>query len=415
MEPVIKARNLYVTYDKNTISETRALKGVDVDIFKEEFLIIYGPSGCGKSTLLYAMSGIEEEIESGEIWYKDKEIGKMNREEKIMYHRHAIGMIFQGYQLVPTLNILDNVALPLLFEGIEKIERTKSAKKMLGHFELNSLERKLPRELSGGQQQRVGIARALINDPEIVLADEPTGNLDSVSAQNVVNTLKDLSRTMKKAVVLVTHESQYFPYADRIIFMKDGTIVDEVKQKSNLTSAQIRPEGFDQKQKDLHLRAIRTISFLGFNAASEEYYRIEEALRNFLEQKMNRVQLFDTLHKPIHKGGVGLYKQKAERLVEEIEEVLEISGIIYGVKNDEEKIARLKIGYLTDWLLAIFHGHMKDSQKDMLASVVKDRVMGKINHAQLENKLSLAESSGGVGLNFHTARNISKRLEVILS
>lgn len=416
MEPIIKVRNLYVVYQKGTLSETTALNGVDIEIYPEELLIIYGPSGCGKSTLLYAISGIEEEIDKGEIWYKDRNIREMDKEESIMYHRQAIGMIFQGYQLIPTLKVLENVTLPLTFEGVPSPERKKRGIEQLEHFGLKAFEKNLPTELSGGQQQRVGIARALINNPEIILADEPTGNLDSEAAINVLSTLKELSKEMKKTVVVVTHESQYFPYADRIIFMKDGKVIDETKQGPNLKDTKVQPGNFfNQDQKNLHLHAIKTITFLGFNSAGEEYSRIEEAIRGYFEQKLTRDQLFEVLHKPIKKGGVGLYKQRAERLAGEVQEIVELNSMIRGVKDDEEKVANLKISYVTDWLLKVFHGHLSDSQKALLIDVVKDRIKGKISHSQMEARLDLAESKGGVGLNFHTGKNISQRLDVVLS
>lgn len=390
-----------------------ALKGVDIDVFPEEFLIIFGPSGCGKSTVLYSLSGVEEDIDSGEIWYKDRNIREMNRSEFIMFHRHAIGMIFQGYQLIPTLNVLNNVTLPLVFEGVPKSERKKRGTEILEHFGLSQVAKQLPTELSGGQQQRVGIARALINNPEIIVADEPTGNLDSETAVNVLNTLKELCQNMKKTVILVTHESQYLPYANRIIFMKDGNVVDQA-QGAAKNGGPVELGKYNDEQKDLHLHAIKTIDFLGYNTASEEYDRMEEGIRSYFERKIDRDQLFALLHKPLKDGGVGLYRQKAERLTNEVQEVLELSAVAKGVQNDEEKVANIKIGYVTDWMLKVFHGHMTPQQKNKVVFLVSERMKGKINHPQLEDQLNLSEEKGGAGLHSHTAHNISQRLEVIL-
>lgn len=228
MEPIIKIKNLTVIYDKNLPSETKALENVSLNIYPHEFVIIFGPSGCGKSTLLYVMAGIERRIdEKSEVWIKEKNLVKMPKEELAHFHKKSMGMVFQAFNLISNLNVLQNVALPQVFSGVDIETRTKKAKAMLIRLNISQYAERFPQQLSGGQQQRVGIARALINNTNIILADEPTGNLDSENAINVLNLLQNLSGNEKKTVVMVTHEAHYIKYGTRIVYMKDGKILKE--------------------------------------------------------------------------------------------------------------------------------------------------------------------------------------------
>lgn len=229
MEPIISIKNLSVVYDKGTQAEIVALSDISLDIFPGEFVIVFGPSGCGKSTLLYAISGAERRMTDGELWIKGKNLRTLKGEEMIDFHRKSVGMVFQAYNLIPTVNVFDNIILPLVFRGVSKKERMEKGKELIEKFKIGHLAKTRPALLSGGQQQRVGIARALVNDTEIILADEPTGNLDSQSAFVAMDMFTDLNLINKKTIILVTHESQYLPYASRIVYMKDGKIVGDVK------------------------------------------------------------------------------------------------------------------------------------------------------------------------------------------
>jgi putative ABC transport system ATP-binding protein len=227
MEPIIQTKDLSVIYDLGKSSETPALQGVNIEIYPEEYVIFFGPSGCGKSTLLYCLAGIEAPTQ-GEIWVKGQNLFELSSQELVDFHRSQIGMIFQAYYLIPSLSVLDNVILPQIFGGVMSQKREKKARQLLSRFEVLSQAHKLPSELSGGQQQRVAICRALINDPSIILADEPVGNLDSKSAQTVMGLLEKLNREDKKTVILVTHDPHYLHYAHRVFHMKDGRVIREV-------------------------------------------------------------------------------------------------------------------------------------------------------------------------------------------
>ncbi len=230
MEPIIKITNLSVIYDKSLPSETRALNNINVEINPREFVIIFGPSGCGKSTLLYTISGMESNFE-GDILVGEEDIKKLNPIKLAEFRRDKVGLIFQAFNLIPSLNVLINVVLPQIFNGGGRITRVRKAKKLLARFGILALAFRLPQLLSGGQQQRVAIARALINEPLIVLADEPLGNLDSKSAIEVMKILKELNQIEGKTIIMVTHEALYLKYAEKIIYMKDGEIIRIETQK----------------------------------------------------------------------------------------------------------------------------------------------------------------------------------------
>lgn len=409
--PIIETKKLTVVYRKGQPSEHYALKEVSLKVFPQEFLVIFGPSGCGKSTLLYAISGIEKNVDKGEIWIKGKNLVGMTKEELTVFHRTDVGMIFQAHYLIPTLDVLSNVTMPLTFHGVDRKVRVEQGQKLLSHFGIENFSRKMPSELSGGQQQRVGIARALINDPDIVLADEPTGNLDSVSALNVLNTLQELNQKYKKTVILVTHEPQHLPYATRVIYMKDGRIVDEITQKPRALG-ELKPADGSNLAMHMEVYSGKIINYMGFQLKTDEHTRLTQAVTDFLERKITRVDLIKALDTPFKKGGVGMYRQKAERLVHELEEILEVNSILKTIASDTEDIAEVKFKFITEWLLKAYHGSLSEEQKKRIHQFVVDRIKGKLNQAQMLEILDRNEAKGGAGLNWHTARNITERLEI---
>lgn len=230
MEPLIKIENLSVIYDRGLPSEMTAINNINADINPKEFVIIFGPSGCGKSTLLYSISGMETEY-IGKILITGKSIHDLNQTELAKFRRDKVGLVFQSFNLIPSLNVLMNTVLPQIFKGGNRLTRARKAKKLLARFNILNLANRLPQFLSGGQQQRVAIARSLINEPSIILADEPLGNLDSKSALEVMKIFEELNQREGKTVIMVTHEALYLKYAEKIIYMKDGEIIRIETQK----------------------------------------------------------------------------------------------------------------------------------------------------------------------------------------
>ncbi len=222
-EVVIQVKDLSKIY---RMGETRvhALDGVDFEIYRGEFCAITGPSGSGKSTLLNMLAGLEHPTK-GEIIIAGKHIEKLNEKQLVTFRRQRVGFIFQSYNLIATMNALENVALPLSFRGIPKAVRLKQAKKYLHLVGLEKHMKHMPNQMSGGQQQRVGIARALASNPQIIFADEPTGNLDSKTTMEVLRLMQQIVKEKNQTLVMVTHDNNLATYADRIFKIIDGKIV----------------------------------------------------------------------------------------------------------------------------------------------------------------------------------------------
>ena len=246
-EVVIRVRDLYKVYRMGD-TKVYALNGVDLDIRRGEFCAITGPSGSGKSTLLNMLAGLEHPSK-GEIVIAGKHIEKLNEKQLVTFRRERVGFIFQSYNLIATMDAVDNVALPLSFRGMGKAKRAKRAKEYLKLVGLERFMTHMPNQMSGGQQQRVGIARALAVDPQIIFADEPTGNLDSKTTMEVLKLMQTIVRERNQTLVMVTHDNNLATYADRIIKIIDGKIVsiEENHKEADLEAA--REEGA-QENKD---------------------------------------------------------------------------------------------------------------------------------------------------------------------
>ena len=243
MENVIEVRNLYKLYRVGD-SVVRALNGVDFEIHQGEFCAIVGTSGSGKSTLLNMLAGLEKPTK-GEIVIGGKHIENLKEDQLVSFRRENVGFIFQSFHLIGTLNATENVALPLSFRGESRVKRLKKADEMLDLVNLKKHKKHLPNQMSGGQQQRVGVARALVVDPKIIFADEPTGNLDSHTSEEVMKLMQDVVKKQKKTLVMVTHDNHLAAYADRVFHIMDGEIVrieENSAEKKNETKKTAKEE-----------------------------------------------------------------------------------------------------------------------------------------------------------------------------
>lgn len=228
-EPVIQVKDLYKIYRLGE-EKVRALNGVDFTINRGEFCSIVGASGSGKSTLLNMLAGLEKPTK-GEIVIAGEHIETKKENQLVAFRRQHIGFIFQSYNLLPTLSAIENVALPLTFQGIGRKARTKRALQLLNLVGLSTHTKHKPTQMSGGQQQRVGMARALVVEPEIIFADEPTGNLDSVTSEDMMELMRKVVYERNQTLVMVTHDDHLAGYADRIIRIKDGKVISITEQE----------------------------------------------------------------------------------------------------------------------------------------------------------------------------------------
>ena len=223
---MIKIINLTKIFRTESV-QTTALNEVSLEISQGEFVAIMGPSGCGKSTLLN-MIGLLDNPTSGELWFMDQEVSRYSENDRTDLRNGNLGFVFQSFNLIDELTVFENVELPLLYAGVSTRERVKRVNEALERMQIAHRTEHYPQQLSGGQQQRVAIARAIVTNPRIILADEPTGNLDSTNGNEVMNLLKELNRD-GATVVMVTHSEENAREAERIIRMMDGYKLTESK------------------------------------------------------------------------------------------------------------------------------------------------------------------------------------------
>lgn len=222
---ILKVENLTKTYGKGD-NMVRALDGISFSVEKGEFIAIIGPSGSGKSTLLHILGGVDRPT-SGKVWMNGCDMYMQNEDELAIFRRRQVGLIYQFYNLIPVLNVTENITLPVLMDG-RKVNEDR-LQDLIHTLKLEGREKHLPNQLSGGQQQRVSIGRALMNAPAVVLADEPTGNLDSRNSQEIVELLKQSNQKYHQTLIMITHDERIALQADRIIAIEDGKITrDEV-------------------------------------------------------------------------------------------------------------------------------------------------------------------------------------------
>lgn len=228
MEPIIRIRGLKKVYRVGE-ERVRALNGVDLDIYPGEFVCIIGRSGSGKSTLLNMMAGLEKPSR-GSIVIAGEHLEKMNEKQLVDFRLRHIGFIFQQFNLFPSMTALENVTMPLVYRGVSVRKRKAAALKMLKDLGLSKHVNHKPSQMSGGQQQRVGIARALVSNPEVIFADEPTGNLDSRTSEEILSLIQAMAKRDNHTLVMVTHDPSVAAHADRVVNILDGLIVDIVDQ-----------------------------------------------------------------------------------------------------------------------------------------------------------------------------------------
>ena len=267
MEKIIELKNVKKIYHMGN-EKIKAVNGVSFEINKGEFCCLLGTSGSGKSTLLNLMAGIEK-ASSGEILLKGYDIRNMSEKNLADFRQHYLGFVFQAYNLIGSMNAIENVEMPLVFKRVDSKTRRRLAEQMLIQVGLGSRLTHKPKEMSGGQQQRVGIARAFVAKPEIVFADEPTGNLDTKTTMEVMELIHAMARRNKQTIVMVTHDPRLASYGDKIIHILDGNIqnVEVIKTAEQIEEeSKVEIEKFKKMQKEKKkARAEKLAKLMGKN------------------------------------------------------------------------------------------------------------------------------------------------------
>ncbi len=431
MEPIVRLKDVRIIYNYGKSNEYEAIKGVNIEIYPQETVIFFGPSGCGKSTMLYSILGILPPT-FGELTIKGENPYSFSKDELVKFQQKTVGIVYQAFYLIPSLNIIDNVVLPQIFSNIPPHEREKRGLFLLKRFGVGEQAKKLPTALSGGQSQRVAVARALVNNPEIVLADEPVGNLDSVSAHKVLEAFRDINEKDKKTLIMVTHNPSHLPLAHRVYYLKDGLVSREVinpdkkqikpiKKGTTLITEVERLARLYPYLPPAELKVKSIVNFLTQNLTFEQLERFESLVKLAIEGKISINQFEKIISAPFYKGGVGISKNRAQEMSQQLGRILEESinvkrfrrMVNQGQKepSKQEKI----IKKLRATLLDEYEGEVTPVQVKRLEQAIKNRLEANIQHKEFQNILNTSLKNGGVGFKRKTAKKLSFYLEKLIA
>jgi putative ABC transport system ATP-binding protein len=419
-DPIIKLDHVNFWYDRGKPNEYHALKDISCEIYPGEYAAFFGSSGSGKTTLLYLISGIEQG-QDGKIMINGRDISSFSKQELAIYRQIGVGMVFQQFNLIPSLTVVQNVMLPMSFLGASEERSKKEAMELLKRVKIDHLADRYPDELSGGQQQRVGIVRALANNPPIIIADEPLGNLDSENADTVLAFLKELNEKDGRTVIMVTHEAWSLRDAKKIFYIKDGVVTQEegagpkaVEQAMSKTMYGKLSPGLSDNQLASH--ALSNLFLRGY--AAPELKRFEFFLSQRLDDKIDADVFRNVLDRPWRDGGLGLWKQKAGKVSGIIEDVIAqkrtVGDIYKELETNREAPLHDDIEKLKAWLLTDYSGKVSEIQNMQLTEAVNERIRGIIAPDHFTEILSLPRSKSGLGFAMQTAHRMSEKLELIL-
>ena len=422
MEEIIKIKDLSVAYNLGKTSEVWALRDINLKIYPQEYVIFFGPSGCGKSTLLYTIAGLEYAT-SGQVAVEGKDLKTLSPKKLMDFHKSTIGMIFQAFYLIPNFSVKNNILLPQILTEQPRFLRTKRVNTLMKRFGLSELKRRKSSLLSGGQQQRVAVARALINNPSIILADEPVGNLDSKNAEVVIDLLSDLNKKDKKTIIHVTHDPRYLHLANRAFYMKDGKITRITRNPVKKTLVPFKEREISELERiaqaypyltETRLRAKLVLNHLLYPYGIDVQNNIEEIIDQYLLRKINKREMQEKLDLSVEQGGVSLYKQTASDMAKKITALLKEIEMI-----EEEKVPSLtpieeRAMTIRGFLLDNYSGKLSFEQVKRLEEAIGQRVIGKFRKEEFEKKLDISFKEGGVGLNSRTAKKFTRKIELIL-
>jgi ABC-type lipoprotein export system ATPase subunit len=418
-----------VIYNKGKENEFRAADNTSMDIYPGEYIIFFGPSGCGKSTTLYTILGVLPPTE-GTVIVKGENPYTYTADEMVRYQTSVIGIMYQAFYLIPTITIADNVVLPLIFKGIHPTIRAKRAQELLDRFGIGQHGHKLPDALSGGQVQRVSVARAFVNDPEILLADEPVGNLDSKSADAVMETLDFINRHDKKTIILVTHDAKYLPYAHRVINIKDGRVVRivpnpekeqiaHIDQQSSLVTEMEQLSKIHPYLSPSELKVKSLINYLTQDFTFEQISRLEEFIKLMIDGKVDGKQFDKMLTDDYKKGGVGIDPGLAKIMTKKIDKILTQAKDIRRYRRRMEKNNFFEsedglISKLANYLIEECGHHLEVKARKNLKDLVYGRISGLIKKDMFEEKLSWTVIKGGTGFDKKLSSKVTKYFEKLI-
>ncbi|MCA9358778.1 ABC transporter ATP-binding protein [Candidatus Kaiserbacteria bacterium] len=429
-KPLIVCRDLSIIYNKGKSNEFKALQNVSTDIFEGEYIILFGASGSGKSTLMYSIQGSLPPGE-GTLLIKGDDIYSYPPSERVYFQRYVMGIIFQQFNLIPSLTVLDNVALPMIFCNADKATRDRRAQSLLDRFGVGHVSHKITPMLSGGQQQRVSVARSMVNDPKILLADEPTGNLDSVSTQQVMDKIDEINTFDRRTVIMVSHNAAHLSYAHRVYYLKDGFIVREVV---NPQRKQIKPvrEGetivteLEQLARLFPYDSVETlrvksmVNYLTQDFTFDQIIRLEHATGLFIQGKIDRDSYIKSLVMSLEKGGVEIPESEARRMAGVTEKMINQADDIrrFRARKDNDSIffSQHKLSErISEHLTHKYNIKLSKEQNTNMTELIADRITGVIEDDDLNQRLMKGVKAGGLSLSEAEADDMTRYFEKVIA
>ncbi len=429
-KPLITCRDLAITYNVGKSNEYKALQAINTDIYEGEYIILFGSSGCGKSTLMYAIQGSLPPAE-GSLLIRGDDIYSYPPQERVYFQRHIMGIIFQSFNLIGSLTVLDNVALPMIFCDANKSTRERRAQMLLDRFGVGHVSHKFPNMLSGGQQQRVSVARSMVNDPQILLADEPTGNLDSVSTQQVMDKIDEINTFDLRTIIMVSHNAAHLSYAHRVYYLKDGFIVREVvnpqrKQIKPVKQGETIVTELEQLARMFPYDSVDTLrvksltNFLTQEYTFDQLNRLEKAVQLLIQGKIHKKLFIDALVKKYSEGGVGMDKPTAERMSDVAIKLVTQADDVRRFRSDNDSDVAFFEQHkfaerVKEYLRGVEHITLTTAMEANLTIIISDRLAGIHNIDQFHKELSLPLKDGGLALKPKVADEIARYMEKLIA
>ena len=429
-KPLIVCRYLSIIYNKGKSNEFKALTGVNTDIYEGEYIILFGPSGCGKSTLMYAIQGSLPPGE-GTLLVKGDDVYSYPPAERVYFQRYVMGIIFQSFNLIPSLSVLDNVALPMIFCDVDKTKRNRRAQSLLDRFGVGHVSHKIPAMLSGGQQQRVSVSRSMVNDPKILLADEPTGNLDSISTQQVMDKIDEINTFDRRTIIMVSHNAAHLKYAHRVYYLKDGHIVREVvnpqrKQIKPVSEGETIVTELEQLARLYPYDSVETlrvksmVNYLTQDYSFDQIIRLEHSTDLFLQGKIDRDAFIKSLILPLERGGVEIDEKEARRMVNVASKMIDQATDIkrYRARKDNDGVffsQHILAERMRDHLSGKYRIKFSKEQDENMAELIADRVTGVINEDEMNLRMTKSIRSGGLSLSEAEADDMTRYFEKVIA
>ncbi len=428
-EPIISFKDIEITYNLGKENEFKATRGATESIYPGEFIAFFGPSGCGKSTIMYSILGILEPS-GGSLLVKGENPYSFSTEEMVRFQTKTIGIIYQAFFLINSISVVDNVALPQIFQGVAPAKREAWAKQILHRFGMAQYGHKYPDNLSGGQLQRVAVARAMVNNPDILLADEPTGNLDSVSTLQVMAALEKINSEFNKTVIIITHNAAQLSYAHRVFYFADGKLLRSVpnpekKQIAKIDKQKILVTEMERLSKiypyitpsELKVKSI--INYLTQDFDFDQILRLEKYTQLAVERKMAKKEYTRILMKDFRKDGVGADPERAKMMSEKVYKILSQAEDVTRFRrrfadnnffNREDKL----VSRLAKYVMDEYDKKMTLVQRRRVKELIYNRISGLISKEEFIKGLGVDLSEGGVGFDRKVVKKLTLYYEKLL-